>query len=150
MQNNKVSIVIPSYNAARYVKEAVDSALAQTYKNVEVIVVDDGSTDGTKKILAPYSESKKIRYIYEENKGLAGARNTGIKNSSGEYVAFLDADDLFCREKLRNKRECWMPGGVTEFVIQTLRISTSKEGFIATATNIRPATFSSRFCISNF
>jgi len=94
-----VSIIIPAYNAADYVKEAVDSALAQTYKEMEVVVVDDGSTDETKKILEPYVKKNEIKYVYEQNKGLAGARNTGIKNSSGEYIAFLDADDLFLPEK---------------------------------------------------
>jgi len=102
--NNKrgqlVSIIIPSYNVASYVKCAVDSALAQTYKNCEVIVVDDGSTDNTRQILSPYINAGKIKYIYQKNKGLAGARNTGIKNSSGEYIALLDADDLFLPEKI--------------------------------------------------
>jgi glycosyltransferase involved in cell wall biosynthesis len=99
-QGQLVSIIIPSYNAAAYVKYAVDSALAQTYKNCEVIVVDDGSTDNTRQVLAPYIDSGKIKYIYHENKGLAGARNTGIKNSSGEYIALLDADDIFLPEKI--------------------------------------------------
>lgn len=98
-----VSVIIPSYNAAEYVKEAVDSALRQTYSEVEVVVVDDGSTDKTKQALAPYIGKKQIKYIYQDNKGLAGARNTGIKNSSGEYIAFLDADDLFLPEKIEEQ-----------------------------------------------
>ena len=98
--NPLVSIIIPAYNAGRYIREAVDSALAQTYKNCEVIVVDDGSTDNTRQVLTPYIDAGKIKYIYQKNKGLAGARNTGIKNSSGEYIALLDADDLFLPEKI--------------------------------------------------
>ncbi len=82
-----------------YVKEAVDSALEQNYGDVEVVVVDDGSTDGTKAVLGPYAAAGKIKYLYQANKGLAGARNTGIKNSSGAYVSFLDADDLFLPDK---------------------------------------------------
>jgi len=101
----KISIIIPAYNAARYVREAVDSALRQTYPDVEVVVVDDGSADGTKQVLAPYIKKKQIRYVYQKNKGLAGARNTGIRNSSGEYVAFLDADDLFLPEKVEGQVE---------------------------------------------
>jgi len=95
-----VSIIIPTYNTGQYIKEAVDSALCQTYKNCEVIVVDDGSTDQTKVILKPHIESKKIIYIYQENKGLAGARNTGIRAATGDYIAFLDADDVFLPEKI--------------------------------------------------
>jgi glycosyltransferase involved in cell wall biosynthesis len=98
-----VSIIIPAYNAGRYIREAVDSALAQTYKNCEVIVVDDGSSDNTRQVLAPYIDAGKIKYIYQENKGLAGARNTGIKNSSGEYIALLDADDIFLPTKLEHQ-----------------------------------------------
>lgn len=99
----KVSIVIPAYNAARYVKEAVDSALAQTYSNTETVAIDDGSTDDTRKVLEPYIAQSKIKYIYQKNKGLAGARNTGIKDSSGEYIAFLDADDVFLPEKIEEQ-----------------------------------------------
>jgi len=100
MTNSRVSIIIPAYNAADYLKEAVDSVLAQTYKNIEIIVVDDGSTDDTRSALESYVASGKIKYIYQKNKGLAGARNTGIKNASGKYVAFLDADDLFLPDKV--------------------------------------------------
>ena len=95
-----VSIVIPSYNTEKYIKEAVDSALAQTYTPIEIIVVDDGSTDNTKNVLGPYLERNAITYIYQANRGLAGARNTGIKASRGEYIAFLDADDIFLPEKV--------------------------------------------------
>jgi glycosyltransferase involved in cell wall biosynthesis len=98
-----VSIIIPAYNAADYLKEAVDSALAQTYENCEIIVVDDGSTDETKKVLEPYVEKNKIKYVYQQNKGLSGARNTGIRESTGNYVALLDADDLFLPTKIERQ-----------------------------------------------
>jgi len=99
----KVSIIIPSYNSAGFVREAVDSALSQTYKNIEIVIVDDGSTDGTKKILEPYIKSGKIKYIYQANKGLSGARNAGIRNSTGDYVALLDADDIFLPKKIEEQ-----------------------------------------------
>ena len=105
MSRPLVSIIIPSYNTAPYVREAVDSALAQTYKNCEVIVVDDGSTDATKEILAPYIAKQKIVYIYQKNKGLAGARNTGIRAAKGDYIALLDSDDLFLPEKISRQVE---------------------------------------------
>ncbi|HUZ93198.1 MAG TPA: glycosyltransferase family A protein [Candidatus Paceibacterota bacterium] len=100
MEKGLVSIIIPSYNTERYIKEAVDSALAQTYKPVEIIVVDDGSTDNTKQILEPYLKQNSIIYIYQQNGGLAAARNTGIRASRGEYIALLDADDIFMPEKI--------------------------------------------------
>ena len=94
----KVSIIIPAYNQEQFVTQAVDSALAQTYPNVEVIVIDDGSTDGTRDVLANYG--KKIKYIHQQNKGLAGARNTGILAAQGDYLLFLDSDDIIPPSKL--------------------------------------------------
>ena len=93
-----VSVVIPSFNYGHYVCEAVESALAQTYRSVEIIVVDDGSTDDTRERLAPYGE--RIRYIHQANQGLSAARNTGIREAKGEYIAFLDSDDAFHPRKL--------------------------------------------------
>lgn len=98
-----VSVVIPAYNCGRYIKDTVQSVINQTYKNLEIIVVDDGSVDNTKEALEPYRG--KIVYSYQENKGLAEARNTGIRASKGEYVAFLDADDLWLQEKIEKQLE---------------------------------------------
>ena len=103
MHTGLVSIIIPAYNAARYLSEAVNSALHQTYSDVEIIVVDDGSTDNIKDIARPYREAGKIQYIYQENKGLSAARNTGIRAARGEYIAFLDSDDLFLPDKLEKQ-----------------------------------------------
>ncbi len=103
MRTPLVSIVIPAYNAAAYVRDAVDSALAQTYAEKEVIVVDDGSTDGTAKVLAPYRDAGVIVYIHQENKGLSAARNAGIRAAKGEFVALLDADDIFLPNKIERQ-----------------------------------------------
>jgi len=94
----KVSVIIPTYNCAKYVRCAVESVLYQSYGNVEIIVIDDGSRDNTKETLSPYFD--KIIYIFQENQGLPGARNRGIKESSGDFIAFLDADDLWEHNKL--------------------------------------------------
>ncbi len=94
-----VSVVIPTYNYGRFVTEAVDCALNQTYRPLEVIVVDDGSTDNTRPLLAPYLD--RIRYVHQANKGLSAARNTGIRHAQGQWVAFLDADDLWHPDKTR-------------------------------------------------
>lgn len=98
-----VSVIIPAYNCARYVSEAIDSALAQTYKDFEVIVVDDGSTDNTSRILEPYIQSGKIRYFYQENAGAGAARNKGILEAKGEFLAFLDADDVLLEDSLSKR-----------------------------------------------
>ncbi len=87
-----VSFVIPNYNHARYLGQAIASALAQTYPNVEVIVVDDGSTDDSRAVAAAFGS--RIRYIHQQNAGLSAARNTGVRAAQGEYIALLDADDL--------------------------------------------------------
>jgi glycosyltransferase involved in cell wall biosynthesis len=97
MTSELVSVVIPSYNYGRYVCEAVESVLRQTYQPVEVIVVDDGSTDDTRARLEGYRD--RIRYVYQSNRGLSAARNTGIREARGVWVAFLDADDLWHPQK---------------------------------------------------
>lgn len=93
-----ISIIIPSYNHARFVSQAVDSALAQTLTAIEVIVVDDGSTDETQSMLSKYKG--RINYIYQHNQGLSAARNTGFRAAQGDYLLFLDADDLIPANKL--------------------------------------------------
>lgn len=108
MGSAKVSVVIPTYNHARYLGEAIESVLGQTFKNVEVIVVDDGSTDGTEALVAErYAEA--VVYVRQENRGLPSARNTGLARSTGEYLVFLDADDSLtpgCLEKKVEVLEC--------------------------------------------
>lgn len=98
-----VSVIIPAYNIEKYIRESIDSALSQTYQNIEIIIVDDGSIDGTKKVIEPYIKNGKVKYIYQENKGLAGARNTGIKNSKGDFIALLDSDDIFLPQKIERQ-----------------------------------------------
>lgn len=98
-QSPLVSIMIPTYNDGHVVCNAIDCSLNQTYENLEIVVVDDGSTDGTEQVLKEKYGSK-IKYIHQKNKGLANARNTGITYSSGKYLQFLDADDLMDQEKI--------------------------------------------------
>ncbi len=98
-----ISVIIPSFNRGYILTEAIDSVLAQTYQNFEIIVVDDGSTDNTREILTPYKD--RIRYFYQENQGVAAARNKGIEEAKGEFIAFLDSDDLWLPEKLEKQKE---------------------------------------------
>ena len=96
-----VSVIIPVYNSERYISEAVESVLNQTYRNLQVIVINDGSTDGTERALEPYMDH--INYFFQENRGVAAARNVGIRSSRGRYIAFLDSDDIWMPEKLENQ-----------------------------------------------
>ena len=101
--NPKVSIVIPVYNGSNYLKEAIDSALAQTYKNIEVIVINDGSNDGgeTDKICKSYGN--RIRYFKKENGGVASALNMGIEKMEGEYFSWLSHDDVYLPRKIETQ-----------------------------------------------
>ena len=98
MMSSQISCIVPVFNGECYVKEALDSILAQTYHPIEIIVVDDGSTDKTAAVVAGYGE--KVRYLWQSNLGPAAARNHGIRSARGAFVAFLDADDLWHQEKL--------------------------------------------------
>jgi len=95
----KVSVIIPAYNKAEYTRRTVDSVLAQTYPHVEIIVVDDGSKDQTANVMAEYGG--RIHYVFKANGGACSARNEGIRSATGEYVAFLDCDDLYGVEKIK-------------------------------------------------
>lgn len=96
--NNKVSIIIPVYNGENYIRESINSALNQTYKNIEIVVVNDGSKDNTDEICKSFG--KKIKYIKKENGGVATALNTGIKAAKGQYIAWLSHDDLYKENRI--------------------------------------------------
>lgn len=95
MHHKKVSIIIPVYQVENYLERAVDSALAQTLEEKEIILVDDGSMDASAQICDHYAQTypELIQVIHKENEGLGMARNTGIRLATGEYIAFLDSDD---------------------------------------------------------
>jgi glycosyltransferase involved in cell wall biosynthesis len=104
MDHPGVSVIIPAYNCKRFIEETIDSVLKQTYVNFELIVVDDGSTDGQRDCIFGYCNSDpRVRYVYQENKGVSAARNTGFNHSSGMYVAFLDSDDVWMANNLSIK-----------------------------------------------
>jgi glycosyltransferase involved in cell wall biosynthesis len=96
-----VSVVMPCYNGERYLAEAIDSVLGQTYRPVELVVVDDGSTDGSRRIAQGYGD--RIRWTQHDHSGISAARNRGIALASGEFLGFLDADDLWTADKLERQ-----------------------------------------------
>lgn len=101
----KISVIIPTYNCSKYITDAIQSVLNQTYNNYEIIIIDDGSTDNTKEILAPYISKNLIKYIQQSHLGQAAARNRGLNESTGDYIAFLDADDMWKKAKLEKQIE---------------------------------------------
>jgi len=103
MPQPTVSVIIPAYNSERYVADAIKSVLAQSYRPTEVIVVDDGSSDGTARVVQGFGNS--VRYLHQDNRGEPAARNLGLRHAHGEYVAFLDADDLWLPDKLELQME---------------------------------------------
>ena len=89
-----VSVIVPVYNVAPYLREALDSVVNQTYKDLEIIIVDDGSDDGSASICEEYASSDpRIKLIHQANNGLSGARNTGLESATGDFVSFVDSDD---------------------------------------------------------
>ncbi|MBN1870656.1 MAG: glycosyltransferase family 2 protein, partial [Candidatus Omnitrophica bacterium] len=115
---NNISVIIAAYNNASYLKEAINSVLNQTYKDFEVIVVDDGSTDNTRALVESMQSVHPgmIQYIYQQNQGPAPARNAGIRAAQGKYIAFLDADDIWLPDKLARQMECFQRDPETGFV----------------------------------
>jgi len=97
----EVSVIIPTYNNEKYIIQSLDSIITQTYLDYEIIIIDDGSTDETKKLLKPYMH--KISYYYQENQGLAVARNVGLQKAKGRLITYLDGDDIWCQDNLKIK-----------------------------------------------
>lgn len=107
MPEIKVSVIIPTFNRAKLIKRSIQSVLDQTYQDFEVIIVDDGSTDDTKSVIESF-KNPRIKYIsHDINKGPSAARNAGIKNAKGKYIAFQDSDDEWLPEKLEKQMECF-------------------------------------------
>lgn len=101
-----VSVIIPTYNHGEFIEEAIGSVLAQTYRNLEVLVIDDGSTDQTFETLKRFQG--RLRYVFQENQGVSSARNRGIRMAWGDFIAFLDSDDAWLPEKLELQMEILM------------------------------------------
>ncbi len=99
-----ISVIIATYNRGECIKRAIESVLTQTYKNIELIIVDDGSTDRTKEFVQSFLSDPRIHYLKQENKGPSTARNNGIRASKGKYIAVLDSDDFWCDKRKLEKQ----------------------------------------------
>ena len=104
MDKALVSVVIPVYNCEQYIAECIDSVLGQTYENFEIIIIDDGSSDDSVKIVSEY-DNDRIKLFRQNNSGSAVARNCGVEQASGIWIAFLDADDTWLPDKLQKQLE---------------------------------------------
>ncbi len=127
-----VSVILPVYNGERYLAEAIESVLSQSYQSFELIVIDDGSTDRSREIAQSFPL---IKYVFQANRGVAAARNRGIEISRGEFLTFLDADDLWLPEKLALQMEAFeydpaleiVTGHVEQFVSSELDLDAAKK-----------------------
>ena len=101
-QKTQVSIIMAAYNAEKYIKEAIDSVINQEYQHWELIIINDGSTDGTENIIRSYDDDR-IRYHSQTNAGVSSARNIGLRHMEGDYFCFLDADDVYTSYSLSSR-----------------------------------------------
>ena len=115
MQNPLVSVIIPVYNYDRYLGEAIESVLGQTYQHLEVIVVDDGSTDRSSEVAKSFA-SRGVKYCHQVNAGIGPARNKGVELAQGEFIAFLDADDRWPLEKIERQLHAFESDPALEMV----------------------------------
>jgi glycosyltransferase involved in cell wall biosynthesis len=130
-----VSVIIPVFNGERFLREAVESVLAQQYSSIEIIVVDDGSTDGTANVAQSLPET--VRYFYQTNQGPAAARNRGIEQAQGSLIAFADADDLWPADKL----ELQLPYLIKESAVDIV-LGRIQQVFLSEAQEIAEPAFS--------
>ncbi len=100
-----VSVIIPAFNAAKYIKDTLNSVLLQTWDNLEIVIVNDGSTDDTEIIIHEFLEDKRIKYVSQINKGCSGAKNAGLRIATGDFIQYLDADDILSKDKIERQIE---------------------------------------------
>lgn len=114
-EDSKVSIIMPVFNAEKYLSEAIESVLHQTYKNWELLIINDGSTDGSKEKIRQYADDR-IQYFEQQNQGVSVARNVGLQNMKGDFFCFLDADDILPENSLKSRLKIFGQSENIEFV----------------------------------
>lgn len=126
-----VSVVIPAYNASLHIRDTLQSVQNQTYENLEIIVVDDGSTDDTASIVKELAERDgRIRLLRQENRGVAAARNYGIEEACGEFIAPIDADDIWLPDKIEEQVRCFEQNGPEVGLVYTWWMGLSEDGYV--------------------
>ncbi|MDF0551858.1 glycosyltransferase family 2 protein [Kamptonema sp. UHCC 0994] len=126
-----VSVIIPAYNAEKFIEETLKSVLAQTYPQIEVLVVDDGSQDRTPEIVEKIAQKDpRVQLLKQPNAGVAAARNLGIQKSIGEYIAPIDADDIWYPENIEKQVKCMMAGGPSLGVVYSWSLDIDEKGFL--------------------
>jgi glycosyltransferase involved in cell wall biosynthesis len=116
MNNELISVIIPVYNGEKYLAESIRSVLGQTCRHFEIIIIDDGSTDSTAQIAHEFADQNPVQYFHQKNQGLAASRNQGISVSSGDLIAFNDADDLWIEDKLESQWKVFQKNPKIEMV----------------------------------
>lgn len=125
MSEAQITVIIPCYNQGHYLTDAVQSVIAQTYTNWECLIVDDGSTDNTKEVAARFCKiDKRVKYIYKENGGLSSARNKGLEEAKGEFIQFLDSDDIIAENKFSASAHEFL---TTDIIISNFKTFTEKD-----------------------
>ena len=119
-----VSVIIPVYNVQQYLREAIESVLCQTFQNLEIIIVDDGSSDGSGEICDEYRSDPRVKVIHQENQGLSAARNTGLDIMTGDIVAFLDSDDAYLPDMIQTMTDAMEREGADIAICRNVRICT--------------------------
>jgi glycosyltransferase involved in cell wall biosynthesis len=125
MKKPLVTCIIPAYNREKYIESAIESVLNQTYKNMEIIVVDDGSTDNIRKLVE--NLKGKVKYVWQPNSGSAAARNLGISKASGDFIGFLDSDDMWDKNKIFLQLECFENNPEIDVCLCNIKIINEKE-----------------------
>jgi glycosyltransferase involved in cell wall biosynthesis len=125
MNKPLVTCIIPVFNGEKFIEAAIESVLNQTYKTIEIIVIDDGSTDNTQKLVKKFNGN--VKYIYQSNSGSAAARNLGISKASGDFIGFLDSDDIWDKNKISLQLECFRNHLDIEACLCNIKLVSDKE-----------------------
>lgn len=143
-EKDLISIIIPVYNGENYIKKCIKSVLEQTYSDIEVIIIDDGSSDNTKKVCTSFLDDNRVRYYYQDNAGLSSARNKGIKMAHGKWIMFVDSDDwvspYFCEFSVASVKKTNAELGLFKYTVVRSDTPNELNQDINKVTKIRPIT----------
>lgn len=131
-----VSVITPTYNRARFLPAAVASVLSQTFGDFELIIVDDGSEDNTPDVLKPFLADRRVRYVYQENQGQSHARNLALKQATGDFIAFLDSDDVWARDKLEKQLAVFRANSEVD-IVHGDEATINEQGSVVSLQNMR-------------